>query len=84
MRNSRQRQFCDKTAYVGGQDARPKLRFSCSVAATLQHVVPPWYNDDNDDKDDNDYDDDNDYNGDGDDNYLDNAAIIKDSTSLST
>ena len=39
---------------------------------------------DNDDKDDNDYDDDNDYNGDGDDNYLDNAAIIKESTSLST
>ena len=27
---------------------------------------------------------DNDYNGDGDDDYLDNAAIIKDSTSLST
>ena len=36
---------------------------------------------DNDDYDDNDY---GDYNGDGDDNYLDNAAIIKDSTSLST
>ena len=35
---------------------------------------------DNDDHDDHDYDDDYDYNGDGDDNYLDNEAIIKDST----
>ena len=42
VRNSRQRQFRDKTAYVGGQDFRPKLRFSCSVATALQRFVPPW------------------------------------------
>ena len=42
MRNLRQRQFRDKTAYVGGQDFRPKLRFSCSVATALQRFVPPW------------------------------------------
>ena len=41
-RNSQQSWFCDRTAYVGGQDFRPKLRFSCSFAATLQHFVPPW------------------------------------------
>ena len=41
MRNLRQRQFRDKTAYVGGQDFRPKLRFSCSVATALQRFVPP-------------------------------------------
>ena len=31
----------DKTAYVGGQDFRPQLRFSCSVASVLQRFVPP-------------------------------------------
>ena len=31
----------DKTAYVGGQDFCPKLRFSCSVATALQRFVPP-------------------------------------------
>ena len=41
MRNLRQRQFRDKTAYVGGQDFRPQLRFSCSVASVLQRFVPP-------------------------------------------
>ena len=41
VRNLRQRQFRDKTAYVGGRDFRPKLRFSCSVATALQRFVPP-------------------------------------------
>ena len=43
MRNLRQRQFRDKTAYVGGQDFRPQLRFSCSVASVLQRFVPPCF-----------------------------------------
>ena len=34
--------FAKKTAYVGGRDFRPKLRFSCSIATALQRFVPPW------------------------------------------